>query len=672
MKLRQSFTVLLSAFMLTACGPSETAAPAPNPAASSPEQGPGARAAQAAAREFVENAFAGETEVFVADASRNAERDAYFGDLHVHTAYSFDAFAFGTIATPDDGYRYAKGEAIAHPSGYEVQLNRPLDFYAITDHAGFLGALKEGADPTTPLGKLALNEPLHNLNRPGNLNDDSIGVRGQTFAGYLQSAVRELVTGKLDVQLLKDASRSAWMDIVRAAERHNAPNEFTTFVAYEYTSSTDDRGNLHRNVIFRGADRLPEIPFSRFHSQDPAGLWDWMDELRAQGIEALAIPHNSNGSNGQMFKLVDWAGDPLDARYAQQRLRNEPLVELTQVKGTSETHPALSTTDEWAGFEIMPFRVATTLLSAPSGSYAREALLNGLVMEDSIGANPYQFGFVGASDTHNAAASVEEDKYFSKVALIDGRAAYRGSVPLSEAQEEIVTEAGRLEIVATEQGNYTQGAFETWGASGLTGVWAEANTRDSIYDAFRRKETFATSGPRIRLRFFAGFGLQTDTISDAYASGVSMGSELFAQTQGRPSFMAWATQDAQSAPLQRLQVIKGWLENGEPQEQVFDIACSDGGAVDPATHRCPDNGAAVNLTDCSFSADAGASELKTVWSDPSFDPEQRAFYYARVIENPTCRWSTWDALRAGVPPREGLDITIQERAWSSPIWVVPI
>jgi hypothetical protein len=372
-----------------------------------------------------------------------------------------------------------------------------------------------------------------------------------------------------------------------------------------------------------------------------------------------------------MFKLVDWAGDPLDARYAQQRLRNEPLVELTQVKGTSETHPALSTTDEWAGFEIMPFRVATTLPSAPSGSYAREALLNGLAMEDKIGANPYQFGFVGASDTHNAAASVEEDKYFSKVALIDGRAAYRGSVPLSETQEKIVAEAGRLDIVATEQGNYTQGAFETWGASGLTGVWAEANTRDSIYDAFRRKETFATSGPRIRLRFFAGFGLQTDTISDAYASGVSMGSELFAQTQGSPSFMAWATQDAQSAPLQRLQVIKGWLENGESREQVFDVACSDGGAVDPATHRCPDNGAAVNLKDCSFSADAGASELKTVWSDPDFDPEQRAFYYARVLENPTCRWSTWDALRAGVPPREGLEVTIQERAWSSPIWLVP-
>ncbi|NKC00767.1 MAG: DUF3604 domain-containing protein [Pseudomonadales bacterium] len=660
------FLVLLWVFLLAGCTQEEPTPPALDVV-------PDASVGQIAARKFLENAFADNPELFTADEANNASRQAYFGDLHVHTAYSFDAFAFGTIATPDDGYRYAKGEAIRHPSGYDVKLKDPLDFYAITDHAGFLGALKEGADPSSALGQLELNKPLHNLNAQDNLSDDSIRIRGQTFASYLRAAIGELMLGDLDTELLLEASRDAWKDIVAAAERHNMPHEFTTFVAYEYTTTSNDQGNLHRNVVFRGADRLPAVPFSRFHSQDPEGLWNWMDKLRAEGVEALAIPHNSNGSNGQMFKLVDWVGDPMDEAYIAQRIRNEPLVEITQVKGTSETHPALSTTDEWADFEIMPFRVATQLQSEPSGSYVREALLNGLALAEENTINPYKFGFIGASDTHNAASAVEEDNYFSKVALIDGRPGYRGSVPLNAEQERIVAEAGRLNIVPTEQGMYTQGAFETWGASGLTGVWAESNTRDSIYDAFRRKETFATSGPRIRLRFFAGFELQSDSLANAYSSGVSMGSELFAESEPgqKPSFLVWATQDARSAPLQRLQIIKGWRENGEPREQVFDVACSDGAIVDPTTHRCPDNGATVNLDDCSFSANVGTPEIKTVWTDPNYVAEYAAFYYARVLENPTCRWSTWDAIRAGVPPREGLKLTIQERAWSSPIWINP-
>jgi len=664
MKLFLLFVILGVVLLVSGCSQDEEAAVALDKA-------PESSVAQIAARKFIEGAFEGNTQMFTADAARSATRDAFFGDLHVHTAYSFDAFAFGTIATPDDGYRYAKGEAIRHPSGYEVKLNKPLDFYAITDHAGFLGALKEGADPSTELGQLEFNEPLHNLNAESNMNDDSIVFRGQTFATYLQAAVRKLIGGSLDPALLNAASSRAWKDIVGAAERHNAPNKFTTFVAYEYTTSSDDRGNLHRNVIFRGSDRLPAIPFSRFHSQDPEGLWDWMDELRNHGVEALAIPHNSNGSNGQMFKLVDWAGDPMDESYNAQRLRNEPLVEITQIKGTSETHPALSTTDEWADFEIMPFRVATTIPSEPSGSYVRQALLNGLALEQETAVNPYKFGFVGASDTHTAAASIEEDNYFSKVALMDGRPGFRGSIPVSESQEKIITAAGRQQIVETDQGKYTLGQFETWGASGLTGVWAESNTRESIYDAFRRKETFATSGPRIRIRLFAGFDLKTDTLALAYSTGVPMGSELFAKEGSSPSFLVWATQDALSAPLQRVQIIKGWLDNGEPREQVYDVACSDGGAVDATTHRCPDNGATVDLTNCAFSADKGTAELKTLWTDPEYAPEQSAFYYARALENPTCRWSTWDALRAGVPPREGLKVTLQERAWSSPIWISP-
>ena len=403
-----------------------------------------------------------------------------------------------------------------------------------------------------------------------------------------------------------------------------------------------------------------------------------MDDLREQGIESLAIPHNSNGSNGQMFKLVDWADDPLDDIYAKKRMRNEPLIELTQVKGTSETHPALSESDEWADFEIMPFKVGISEPSKPSGSYAREALLNGLAFEDKGTSNPFKFGFVGASDTHTAATTDDESNYFSKVGLIDSNAVQRGAVPMSEEQLLTAQNNDTISIKTVNGKHYFTGPFETWGASGLAGVWAEENTRESIYSAFRRKETFATSGPRIKVRFFAGYGFdknmlnQKDIVSAAYATGVPMGSDLLAKQSNTPSFIVWGTRDANSAALQRIQVIKGWTENGEHHERVYDVACSDGGAVDPKTHRCPDNGASVDLGDCSITPDVGSTELKATWQDPEFIPQHRAFYYARVLENPTCRWSTWDALRAGVPPRADLQAIIQERAWSSPIWFVPV
>jgi hypothetical protein len=275
------------------------------------------------------------------------------------------------------------------------------------------------------------------------------------------------------------------------------------------------------------------------------------------------------------------------------------------------------------------------------------------------------------------ASGIEEDNYFSKVALLDGEAPFRGSVPLTTKMADLVEEAGRQKVVETDQGRYTQGAYETWGAAGLTGVWADMNSRDSIYAALRRKETFATSGPRIQLRFFAATAEQAENLrSDsaveaAYRVGVPMGSNLLIAENNTPAFLLWALRDAQSAPLQRLQIVKGWLKDGEPQEQVFDVACSAGEEVNPETHRCPNNNATVDLNDCSYSESAGAGELRTIWEDPTYDAEKgaAAFYYARVLENPTCRWSTWDAIRAGVEPREGLNATIQERAWSSPIWV---
>ncbi|MCB1693102.1 MAG: DUF3604 domain-containing protein [Pseudomonadales bacterium] len=617
------------------------------------------------------------TGLIVAHPERNATRRAFFGDLHVHTTYSFDAFAFGTLATPYDAYRYAKGEPIKHPSGYMVQLRHPLDFYAVTDHAMFLGAVRAAADTSTPFSKLPQNKGLHNLNAPDNMNLASLPARTKAFGTFLGDTLTGIASGKIDPEMVNDLERSAWQDIINAAEEFNAPGEFTTFVAFEYTTSSDDRGNLHRNVIFKDADRLPEIPYSRFHSQNPEDLWDWMDGLRAHGIEALAIPHNSNGSNGQMFKLVDWAGNPTDDSYAEQRLRNEPLVEITQIKGASETHPALSMNDEWADFEIMPYRIATTLPSEPHGSYVREALLNGIAMEDKGIANPYKFGFIGASDTHTAAASEDESNYFSKVGLLDGTATLRGSVPLSPEQVAAVEKAGRVNIKEVDGNKYASGAYETWGTAGVTGVWAEDNTREAIYAAYRRKETFATSGPRMKIRLFAGFDFdksilgKRDMVEQAYVKGVAMGSDLFAEGKKAPAFIVWATQDTDSAKLQRLQIVKGWTENGENHEQVYDVVCSDGGKVNKRTHRCPDNGAKVNLEDCSITQGVGAAELQTVWKDPDYKPGQRAFYYARVLENPTCRWSTWDAVRAGVKPRSDLKKTIQERAWSSPIWLVP-
>jgi hypothetical protein len=453
--------------------------------------------------------------------------------------------------------------------------------------------------------------------------------------------------------------KSAWDDIVAAANRHNDPGNFTSFIAYEYTASAPDAARLHRNVIFKG-DEAPELPFSQLDSSNPEDLWQWMDDNRAAGFESLAIPHNSNGSNGKMFMLTDNSGRPLDDAYANQRIRNEPLVEITQIKGSSDTHPALSPFDEWAEFEIFPYRIATYLDSDPNGSYVRQALLNGIQMQAGQGFNPYKFGVIGSSDTHNGTHAGEEYDHWGGSSLFDADGVLRGSVPLPEP--------------TADDDLYAQTYYDKWGAAGLAGVWAEENTRGSIYDAFRRKETFGTSGTRMKVRFFAGYDLPNpddpDVITKSYADGVPMGGDLIGEAGNSPSFFTWVAKDPNSAPLDRVQIIKGWIENGETVEEVYDVACSSGD-VDPASHRCSDNGARVDITDCSFSAGVGAAELRAGWQDPNFDPDQHAFYYVRGLENPTCRWSTWDAIRAGVQPNPELQPTLQERVWSSPIWVTP-
>jgi len=631
----------------------------------------------------------------------NKDRNPYYGDLHVHTKYSFDAYVFGVTASPDDAYRYAKGAAVKHPLGYEMKLQEPLDFYAVTDHGFYMGMIQAYADTSTDISQNDFAEPFHNLNRLDNLTVESAGERSNIFSSVLGATIIKPYPD-WHPNLLKayfsrntqgalrsfdyDIHKSAWADVARSANEHNDPGNFTTFIGYEFTTSTDiEGGNLHRNVIFESS-KASIRPWTRIDSINPEDLWTWQDRLREKGVDTISMPHNSNGSNGQMFEMESFKGNALDVEYAEKRMRNEPLVEITQVKGTSETHPLLSPDDEWADFEIMDVRVGSRppTYSKPSGSYVREAYLNGLTLEFTKQGNPYKFGLIGSSDTHVVASSLDESNYWSKVGLLDGDPENRGSVPLKEENVARLEEYMRafnqpISTVTLEQGEYANTGFTQWGASGLAAAWAEENTRESLFAAFRRKETFATTGPRISVRFFGGYNLSSidlnseSLVSEAYSKGVTMGADLLNNDDQIPEFIVWALRDMNSAPLQRIQIIKGWIDmnSGRPKEKVFDVACSDGLEPDPITNRCPDNGARVNINDCSITSNVGSSELKTVWKDPEFKVDDKAFYYVRVLENPTCRWSTWDAIKSGFKPREGLHETIQERAWSSPIWYIP-
>ncbi len=591
-----------------------------------------------------------------------ADRTAFFGDLHVHTRYSYDAFVFGTRADPDAAYEFAKGNPITHPAGFEMRLDRPLDFQAVTDHANYLGMLPAMTDPDSP----AYDHPAAETVR----NAETVAERQGIFQA-MQPYVRVMEDQDPSIRehLSMDVVRSAWSETIAAANRHDDPGTFTAFVGYEYTSA--GRGgiynNLHRNVIFRG-DRGPEVPFSRLDSFNPEDLWAEMDAWRTAGMDAIAIPHNMNGSGGRMFELEYFDGGAIDVTYAERRSRNEPIAEMTQAKGTSETHPALSPNDEWADFEIMPYRVSTRILSEPPGSYMRDALRRGLQIEDGGVPNPYKLGFIGSSDTHVAAGIFSEEDYTGPSGLMQATGERRGSLPVEPGPATVDDGTGRA---------FSNTPAITNGGSGLAGVWAEENTREHLFDAMRRKETFATSGTRIRVRFFAGPGIGALDVGDpnlvvrAYEQGVPMGGDLVGSGDGPPSFLVWAMRDPLAAPLQRVQVVKGWVTGDLTDEMVYDVACADGLAVDPETHRCPDTGATVDLDTCAISTDLGAAELRTIWVDPDFDAERRAFYYLRVLENPTCRWSTWDAISAGGELRQDVPATIQERAWSSPIWYTP-
>ena len=635
------------------------------------------------------------------DIPSNPYRNPYYGDLHVHTKYSFDAYIFGVTATPYDAYKFATGRAIKHPLGFDMKLREPLDFYAVTDHGFYMGMIENYADTSSKMSKNEWTIPMHNLNRPENVTVESTGERADLFSSVVRQAIviphpwwhpnyiGAWLTNNIQLALKSfdyDVHKSAWADVANAAEEFNDPGKFTTFIGYEFTTSTDvEGGNLHRNVIFNSSN-APIRPWTRIDSINPEDLWTWMDNLRDKGVDSLAMPHNSNGSNGQMFEVETFRGNPINEEYAEKRMRNEPVVEMTQVKGTSDTHPLLSPDDEWADFEIMDKRVGSRppTYSMPQGGYVRDAYLRGLTLDWEGRGNPYKFGLIGSSDTHTGAGAYDENNYWSKVGVLDGTDMGRGSVPLSQDRIDQLTQYSIdfNQPVSTKQiegKTYADVGFDQWSASGLAVAWAEENTRDSIFQAFKRKETFATTGTRMAVRFFAGFDMESidlsseDMVENAYAKGVTMGADLFSQDNQTPQFLVWAQRDKLGAPLQRVQIIKGWVEtaSGTPKEKVYDVACSDGLTVDPLTNRCPDNGARVNINDCSISNDVGAGELKTKWIDPDFDPAVKAFYYVRVLENPTCRWSTWDALRAGEKPRPDLHETIQERAWSSPIWYIP-
>ena len=636
-------TLLVGVFLLGGCGAGE------EPAVEAPAAGSASESAM---------------------APPNPNRNAYFGDIHVHTKNSFDAFAFGTTEDANAAYEFAKGAGIMHPAGFEMKLDRPLDFQMVADHGMYLGMLPAMTDPDSP----AYNHPEAEDIRKGG----GAEARRANFLGMFPYLAGEPGT---EEHLNMDIVRGAWQENIAAAERHNDPGKFTALIGYEYTSAGGERDNLHRNVVFRGS-AAPPAPFTRLDSHNPEDLWATMDQWRAQGIDALAVPHNPNGSGGRMFEREYFDGGAIDTAYAELRMRNEPVVETTQVKGTSEAHPGLSPNDEFADFEIMPYKIATTIISQPEGSYVRDAYRRGLEIEDGGVTNPYKFGLIGSSDTHVSAGSFDEENYWSKVALLDATPENRGSVPgtgVNATSGDVSLQSDSS--MRTDDGSgrtYRDTYYYTWGASGLAGVWAEENTREAIFQAFRRKETFATSGPRIRVRFFAGQGLTTESLEDsdfltkAYAGGVPMGGDLSASDVGSaPTFATWALRDPLAAALDRVQIVKGWSDNGKSDERVYDVACSDGAGVDPATHRCPDNGASVDLSNCQVSADSGADELKAVWTDPDFDASQRAFYYVRVLENPTCRWSTWDAIREGVEPRQDVSAAIKERAWSSPIWFTP-
>jgi len=574
-----------------------------------------------------------------ATVTSNPQRNLLWGDLHIHTSYSTDAYTMGVRATPDDAYVFTRGGTIEHAAGYPIRIDRPLDFAAVTDHAEYMGTARLD-EAVLPLEERSLRERL--------LNDSKLSMTIAFVQSTLPIAGGDLSAGS---DAVRQVGEDAWQLMVDTAERHYEPGVFTTLVGYEWTSMPDNQ-NLHRNVIYRDTN-VPSIPFSSLDSDNPEDLWGALDAQREQGMTVMAIPHNGNVSNGLMYDRVQFDGSQIDSAYAQQRMRNEPVSEILQIKGSSETHPLLSPKDEFAGFEIMTEQLsADGDFSEPRGSYARDALRAGIEMAHAEGFNPYRFGVIGSSDSHNASTSVEEDNHHGKLPVMDGSAGLR----LGEA------------LLLPDQ--YLR--QKRWGSAGLAAVWAQENTRESVYDALARRETYATSGPRISLRFFGSFEYQQvikharERIAMAYELGVPMGGELPEAVPGRsPRFIVWAAMDPEGAHLDQLQIIKGWVDaEGVSHEKVYVVAASGDRVI--RHDRVATVGNTVDVARATYDNSIGDPQLQGYWEDPEFDPNVPAFYYARAIEIPTPRWSTYDAKRLGVEAPQ--PTSIRERAISSSIW----
>lgn len=580
---------------------------------------------------------------------KNPERNAYFGETHLHTTWSPDAWLFGNkLAGPADAYKYAKGETIKHPLGFDIKIDTPLDFMGVTDHSEYIGITKSANTPGSPVSKLPQTQGLI-------MSDPS--DKGQQQRAFV-TMVSLFAQPPIKALMTPEVTGPIWKENIDIADAANEPGKFTAFCSYEWTSQTNNR-NLHRNIFFRDCAKVPVAPYTALDSWHPEDLWKWMDAQRKAGNELLAISHNANLSDGWMYPTdVDSLGRPIDAAWAESRVRNERLVEIKQIKGQSETHPLLSPNDEFANYEIM-----SVLLGLPGtegrinklvGSYTRQALKDGLALQDTRGYNPYKFGFGAAADSHNSAAPYRQDNFFGGHAMEDG-------------------------TVETRMAGHNFAGIDVRyeNPAGLTGVWAEENTRASIWDAMHRKETFGVSGPHIKVRFFGGWEYDKDILGSedwvkrSYRDGIAMGGDLPPLKGRAPSFVLWAVKDPTSGNLDRIEVVKGWTKNGQSFEKIYDVAWAGDRKPGKWTGRIPAIQSTVDLDDATYTNTVGAVELKTVWTDPDFDPSLHAFYYARVLEIPTPRWTTIQAKQLGIAPPDVVPAVVQERAWSSPIWYTP-
>ncbi|WP_096787432.1 DUF3604 domain-containing protein [Rhodobacter sp. CZR27] len=585
-----------------------------------------------------------------------------FGDTHLHTAASFDAGTFGARITPRYAYRLARGEEITSSSGQPVKLSRPLDFLVVADHSDNMGMF-----PDLYAGKPEV------LADPQARTWYDMIMAGQGGTAALE-IIKAFGAGALPKSMIYGPDtrpyKLAWQDTIAASEEYNDPGRFTAFIGYEWTSNTGGN-NLHRNVIFRdGGDKagqvVPYTTMAPLGSDNPRDLWTWMQAYEDKtGGDVLAIAHNGNLSNGRMFPLIEsFTGRPVDQEYVETRARWERLYEATQTKGDGETHPLLSPNDEFANFERWDFgNLDASVRKTPDMlefEYARSALRNGLKLEADLGTNPYKFGMIGSTDAHTGLAAVEEDNFFGKTTPQEPSPHRLSATFVDNPQT-------RIKVMDWQVS-----------ASGYAAVWATENTREAIWDAMQRKETYGTTGSRMAVRFFGGWDFDpADATSRnpgaiGYSKGVPMGGDLTAAPDGKvPTFLVAALKDPLGGNLDRYQIVKGWLDDqGQTHEQVHDVAWSDD-RTPGADGKLPPVGSTVDVANATWTNTIGAPELIAVWKDPDFDPDQRAFYYGRVIEIPTPRWTAYDAKRFATKPLDGSEMTVTERAYTSPIWYTP-